>query len=161
MKPIEDFIGDAISSFMPGIFHSGGMAGAAGPSRQVSPAAFIGAPRYHSGGVLPGEVPIIAKRGEGIFTPRQMDNADALFRSLAMLAARPAAGGVTVRIETPAGVGMDRASARTNGEGGLDVDVLLKQVDAGLGGMIGKGNSETGRAIERRFGLDPARSLQR
>ena len=161
MKPIEDFIGGAISSFMPGIFHSGGMAGAAGPSRQVSPAAFIGAPRYHSGGVLPGEVPIIAKRGEGIFTPRQMDNADALFRSLAMLAARPAAGGVTVRIETPAGVGMDRASARTNGEGGLDVDVLLKQVDAGLGGMIGKGNSETGRAIERRFGLDPARSLQR
>ena len=33
---------------------------------------FAGAPRFHAGGILPGEVPIIARRGEGVFTPEQM-----------------------------------------------------------------------------------------
>lgn len=61
-----------------GAAHIGGIAGATSMSRSVSPLAFAGAPRFHTGGILsgmglgPDEVPIIAKKGEGIFTPQQM-----------------------------------------------------------------------------------------
>ncbi len=49
------------------IYHSGGIVGQGGPSRDVSPAMFANAPRYHNGGIAglkPGEVPAILQRGE-------------------------------------------------------------------------------------------------
>lgn len=49
--------------------HTGGTVGSLGAKRSVSPSTFIGAPRYHGGGVAglkPDEVPIIAQRGETI-----------------------------------------------------------------------------------------------
>jgi tape measure domain-containing protein len=60
-----------------GLFHTGGIIGAgARPTKHISAAAFHGAPRFHTGGIvdglLPSEVPIIAKKGEGVFTPAQM-----------------------------------------------------------------------------------------
>lgn len=54
-------------SLLAGILHDGGIAGGGGRRRAVSPAAFVGAPRYHSGGIAgikPGEVPAILQRGE-------------------------------------------------------------------------------------------------
>lgn len=59
---------------IPGILHSGGVAGkdGYGHGRAVSPAVFSGATRYHSGGVAglrPGEVPAILQRGE-VVLPR-------------------------------------------------------------------------------------------
>ncbi|MDW9409558.1 hypothetical protein GOB43_17980 [Sinorhizobium meliloti] len=47
-----------------GLYHSGGTVGSKGASRRVSPFVFAGAPRMHNGGLVPGEVPIIAQRGE-------------------------------------------------------------------------------------------------
>jgi hypothetical protein len=61
-----------------GVKHGGGIAGQSrGRRRRVSMATFANAPRYHTGDIVKprlktGEVPIIAKRGEGIFTPEQM-----------------------------------------------------------------------------------------
>jgi hypothetical protein len=54
---------------IPGILHSGGVAGkdGYGHGRAVSPSVFANAPRYHSGGIAglrPGEVPAILQRGE-------------------------------------------------------------------------------------------------
>ena len=54
---------------IPGILHSGGVAGrdGYGHGRAVSPSVFAGAQRYHKGGVAglrPGEVPAILQRGE-------------------------------------------------------------------------------------------------
>lgn len=79
--------GDALASFglddLSSIFllHEGGVVGApGGMSRMVSPAAFIGAARYHSGGVIglaPDEVPLIAERNEEMLTtsnPRHIFN---------------------------------------------------------------------------------------
>lgn len=59
---------------IPGILHSGGIAGrdGYGHGRSVSPAVFSGATRYHSGGVAglrPDEVPAILQRGE-VVLPR-------------------------------------------------------------------------------------------
>ncbi len=54
-------------------FHSGGVVGHGSPSRLVPAMAFASAPRFHAGGFIgPGEVPIIARRGEGVLTPEQM-----------------------------------------------------------------------------------------
>lgn len=63
-----------------GVRHTGGMAGTHGSSRVVSANTFAGAPKFHTGGIIGGkamglksyEVPIIAKKGEGVFTPEQM-----------------------------------------------------------------------------------------
>lgn len=64
-----------------GAKHTGGIVGG-NPSmiRAVNPAVFKNARRFHSGSnmigsgqkLLPGEVPIIARKDEGIFTPEQM-----------------------------------------------------------------------------------------
>ncbi len=56
-----------------GIMHTGGVVGrGAAGSRLVSMGLFDRAPRFHTGGIVGDEVPIIAKRGEGVFTPEQM-----------------------------------------------------------------------------------------
>lgn len=68
-----------------GLGHTGGLVGASrvgsgNSTRQVDPGIFAGAMRYHEGGIAgirPGEVPIIAKRGEEILTqddPRHILN---------------------------------------------------------------------------------------
>jgi hypothetical protein len=56
------------------VAHTGGMLGAdTFSTRIVHPAHFDGAPRFGSGGVIGSdEVPIVAHKGEGVFTPAQM-----------------------------------------------------------------------------------------
>lgn len=67
--------GGLLGGFLiPGILHSGGVAGkdGYGHGRAVSPSTFAGAKRYHTGGVaglMPGEVPAILQRGE-VVLPR-------------------------------------------------------------------------------------------
>ena len=58
------------------VAHGGGVIGTTPlPMRQVSAQVFKGAPRFHGGGLVPGEVPIIAKPGEVIGWPEQMREA--------------------------------------------------------------------------------------
>lgn len=64
--------GGAASAVSAGTNHTGGMAGSSGlGSRRMPAAAFAGAPRYHTGGMVglaPDEVPIVAQQGEEILT---------------------------------------------------------------------------------------------
>lgn len=62
-----------------GVGHTGGIVGDLTASRRVDPRLFDGAPRFHGGGLVAGERAIVAKEGEGVFTPQQMNNADRLF----------------------------------------------------------------------------------
>ncbi|WP_375695647.1 hypothetical protein, partial [Bartonella sp. AC66GZZY] len=56
-----------------GAAHTGGVIGGdVLASRHVNPAIFSGAHKFHRGGVIGNEVPIIAKRGETVFTRGQM-----------------------------------------------------------------------------------------
>ncbi|RWB95532.1 MAG: hypothetical protein EOQ56_27665 [Mesorhizobium sp.] len=61
-----------------GVAHTGAMVGATTMARAVSPGVFKGAKTYHAGGTVggrrlqPGEVPIIARKGEGVYTPEQL-----------------------------------------------------------------------------------------
>lgn len=53
--------------------HSGGIVGSEATfNRFVHPAYFDHASRFHTGGIAGDEVPIIAKKGEGVFTQGQM-----------------------------------------------------------------------------------------
>lgn len=54
--------------------HTGGVIGTDSlSSKTASPAVFTNAPKYHTGGLVGDEIPIIAKRGETVFTKGQMD----------------------------------------------------------------------------------------
>ena len=58
------------------VAHDGGMIGATPlPRRSVDPRVFDAAPRFHGGGLVPGEVPVIARQGEVIGWPEQMREA--------------------------------------------------------------------------------------
>jgi tape measure domain-containing protein len=68
-----------------GLYHTGGIIGGTPPMTRggISPSVFAGARKFHTGGLItgrnlpglmPSEVPIIAQKGEGVFTPEQMAN---------------------------------------------------------------------------------------
>ena len=67
-------IGDfPTSSGSTAFAHGGGVIGRdTFPARMVDPRAFDTATRYHRGGIVGGEMPIVARSGEGVFTPGQM-----------------------------------------------------------------------------------------
>lgn len=61
------------SGFVVGGNHNGGVAGVSSTfSRFVHPSYFDDAKRYHGGGIVGDEVPVIAKKGEEIGWPAQM-----------------------------------------------------------------------------------------
>lgn len=85
MNALQGIFGGTPMGAMMGLGHTGGLVGSSrvgsgNQSRRVSPTAFAGAMRYHTGGIAglrPGEVPIIAQQGEEILTqddPRHMFN---------------------------------------------------------------------------------------
>jgi len=71
-------VGGVLSGAEFALFHSGGLVGGAAPQRRrVAPAAFIGARRYHAGGLAGDEVPAILRRGEEVLPsnhPRHRNN---------------------------------------------------------------------------------------
>jgi len=85
LNALQGALGGSSFGSLIGLGHTGGMVGSSrvgsgNSSRQVNPAIFNGAMKYHTGGVIglrPGEVPIIAKQGEEMLTrddPRHMMN---------------------------------------------------------------------------------------
>lgn len=97
-------------------FHDGGVVGGKPSfSRRVNSSVWRGAPRFHTGGIAGDEVPIIAKRGEGVFTPEQM-------RALGGRGAR------NVTINMPVTVGDVVTGDRLRSE----MQVLKRQMIAGL-----------------------------
>ena len=75
--------GGYFGAFLAGMFHGGGLVGAPGPSRLMPELAFVGAPRYATGGLAglrPNEMPAILHRGEEELTaqdPRHRANGGA------------------------------------------------------------------------------------
>jgi Trp operon repressor len=108
LKPLFNAIG-------AGEAHTGGVVGSlSGAKRDVSPLLFANAPRFHSGGVLgSGEYPIIAKRGEGIFTPEQM-------RALS-----PSQPQVNVNVQNNANAKVT-VKQSYNGNGGVNINARIE-----------------------------------
>lgn len=155
----------------PSVLHDGGVVGAAGGARRRVPMEiFAGAARYHGGGQIlrPGEVPIIAEEGERMLTAdgsaqtgALIEAQMALVRSLA--AGRAGAGRVEVHLHgAPEGTQVRETDTP---DGGLRLDVMLGQmerrIESGIAQRMREGRSPANRALEGRYGLNPAAGLPR
>ena len=137
---------------MANVAHSGGVIGTdALMTRSVNSNLFTGAPRFHTGGIVRGEVPIIAQEGEAVFTRGQMR---ALGGALSAKSQPPAVN-VQVNVVNKA-QGVDaRIEQQRQPDGGLRLDVFIEQIEGRMARAISQG---TGIAptLERRYGLNPA-----
>jgi len=136
------------------VAHVGGVIGSDPlPSRSVHPTVFDNAPRFHGGGVVGNEVPIIARRGETVFTPGQM-------RALgAELGQKPEVK-VNVHVDNRAPGTEARAQWRSDGGGGLRLDIIVEQIEGQIARNIGRGEG-LAPTMERRYGLNPAAGAYR
>jgi lambda family phage tail tape measure protein len=147
-QPIANALGSINFGAFFGAAHTGGVIGVDSlQSRQVSPTVFAGAPKFHSGGVIGEEVPIIAKRGETVFTPGQIRALNDQRSSASV--------NVEVNVINKAN-GVDaRVQQHQQPDGGLRLDVFIEQIEGRMARAISQG---TGIAptLERRYGLNPA-----
>ncbi|MCK1503129.1 hypothetical protein [Bradyrhizobium sp. 188] len=120
--------------------HAGGIVGSEATfHRYVHPAHFDDASRFHTGGIAGDEVPIIARKGEGVFTQGQM-------AALGRGAGGGAAPQVTVNVvNAPAGVKSQTSQTDANGNTRVDV-ILNKAMDEAVGKSLSTG---TGRRVLR------------
>lgn len=131
------------------VAHSGGVIGKdVLPSRSVSPDLFENAPRFHGGGVVGGEMPIIAQSGETVFTPGQM-------RALGTELGQRSEVQVNVHVDNRAPGTEARAQWRSDGGGGLSLDIVVEQIEGQIARNIGRGEG-LAPTMERRYGLNPA-----
>ena len=143
-------IGDFPVSSGPTAFaHGGGVIGRdAFPTRMVDPRVFDGASRYHRGGIVGGEMPIMVRSGEGVFTPGQM-------QALAPIPdARPVVN-VAVNVCNTAPGTQASADVRREPGGDLTLDIMIEQVEGSMARHIGRGE-DLAPTLERRYGLNPA-----
>jgi len=122
-----------------GLYHSGGIVGAEPTAvRLVNPEMFVGARRFHSGGIAGDEVPIIAKRGEGVFTPGQMS-------------AMGGSGSVTNNIIIENNTGQTATqSQQKNSSGGTDTRITF---GAAMNERFGSGSMDS--VMKGRYGIVP------
>jgi lambda family phage tail tape measure protein len=139
----------SLSAYMGfGAAHTGGIVGADTlKTTYASPAVFSGAPKFHKGGIVGDEVPIIAKRGEGIFTKEQMK-------------ALGNGGGtevnVNVNVVNNAASEVKTSVSKTNlGNGDFSLDVVIEKIEGAIGKNISKGEGLS-PLLEQRYGLNPA-----
>ncbi|MBF0095566.1 MAG: hypothetical protein HQL34_13605, partial [Alphaproteobacteria bacterium] len=139
--------------------HSGGIVGFDGlQGRDVDPALFRAAERFHRGGMVglrSGEVPIVALRGEEVLTrddPRHRFN----------LAG--AQSGVTVVVQPTVTNTVQGTQARTETRKGpageVMIDVFVEQMEMHMSRKIGRGEG-LAPTLERRYGLNPAAGAYR
>lgn len=129
--------------------HTGGVIGTDTlSSRQISPDVFEGATRYHTGGLVGDEIPIIAKRGETVFTKGQMDALGTELNSKAPV-------NVNVNVHNNASGTKASASANKDAQGNVSIDVIVEQIESTIGKNISKGEGLS-PILEQRYALNPA-----
>ncbi|MDZ4216347.1 MAG: phage tail tape measure C-terminal domain-containing protein, partial [Rhodocyclaceae bacterium] len=139
---------------MANIAHSGGLLGTDGlPSRQVDGRLFAGANRFHTGGLVSGEVPIIARQGEAVFTPGQL-------RALGGAVASKPQVNVEVNVINRASGVETRVEQQQQPDGSTRLDVIVEQMEARMARSISQG-SGLAPTLERRYGLNPAAGAMR
>lgn len=129
--------------------HTGGVIGSDNLAmRPVNPAVFTNAPRFHGGGIVGNEVPIIAKQGETVFTPGQMKLLGGMLQS------KPNVN-VSVKVENNASNAQARADVSRDSSGNMDLKIIIEELEGNLSRNIGRGEG-LAPTLERRYGLNPA-----
>lgn len=143
-QPLMEGIGGFFGFSMA---HGGGIIGADNlATKSASSLVFANAPRFHSGGIVGDEVPIIAKRGEGVFTREQMkalgDNGTNVNISVNVI--NNAASDVKTSV-----------SKSDQGNGKFNLDIMIEKIENSMSRNVSKGTG-LAPALERRYGLNPA-----
>lgn len=124
-------------------FHGGGVVGSdAYMRRYIHPSYFDNAPRMHSGGIAGDEVPIVARKGEGVFTEPQMR----------ALGANMGAPQVNVNVHNNSG-GQARVQQSQDANGNLNLDIIVDQVQTKIADTMQRGSSPVSSAIENIYGV--------
>ncbi len=140
------------------IAHTGGLIGLDRlETRSYSTSVFANAPKYHGGGLVAGERPIVARVGEGVFTPKQMDNAD---RILNAALSQPTAVGVVVTVNNHASGTQARAEQSQGADGRIHLDIIVEEIEGRMSRRIGRGEGMA-PVLEHRYGLNPAAGTYR
>ena len=143
-QPLMNGIG---SYFGFAMAHTGGVVGADSlATKSASSFVFAGAPRFHGGGIVGDEVPIIAKRGEGVFTKEQM-------KALGDDGKRET--NIKVNVYNNASGTKARATSSRDDEGNLSIDVIVEKIEQTIGRNISKGEGLS-PILEQRYALNPA-----
>ena len=149
-KPLSNALGDFAGSFFGDLFataHTGGVIGSDNLSSKVaSPSVFLGAPKFHTGGLVGDEVPIIAKKGEAVFTPGQMKLLGGAMNSGA---------NVSVNVHNYASGTTARADVQRDGSGGIDLNIIVEEIENKMNRNVSRGEG-LAPTLERRYGLNPA-----
>lgn len=118
-----------------GGYHTGGIVGSEPTfTRSVPASLFAGATKYHTGGIVGDEVPIVAKKGEGVFTAGQM------------AAMGSGSANVSVTVNNTASDKVESTVKPKMNNGKLELEVLITQVltkDMRNNGSITQGLSST------------------
>lgn len=127
--------------------HTGGIVGSDNLRKTYAgPAVFFNAPKFHGGGIVGDEVPIIAKRGEGVFTREQMK----------AIGDRESTVNISVNVINNASSDVKTSVTKSNqGNGKINLDIMIEKIENSMAKNVSKG---TGLApvLERRYGLNPA-----
>jgi lambda family phage tail tape measure protein len=128
--------------------HSGGIIGLDTlKTTYASLQVFSNAPKFHSGGIVGDEVPIIAKRGEGVFTKEQM-------KALGENGSSEVKINVNV-INNASSEVKASVNKSNNGNGEFSLDVVIEKIESAIGKNISKGEGLS-PLLEQRYGLNPA-----
>lgn len=143
-QPLMNGIG---SYFGFSMAHTGGIVGADSlATKSASSLAFTGAPRFHCGGIVGDEVPIIAKRGEGVFTREQMkalgDNGKQETN-------------IKINVYNNTSGTKARATSTRDNNGDVSIDVIVEKIEQTIARNISKGEGLS-PILEQRYALNPA-----
>jgi hypothetical protein len=151
-------------SGMFGQAHQGGIVGVTGlQQRRVPDLVFAGAQRFHSGGIAglsANEVPIIAKKREMILTTADQKALLNIIRGNNNQKNGGLAVNVQVVNQTSVAV-KPETEQRPNNSGGVDMKIVLNEVDRGLANKISGNESYMDNAMKGRYGLNDAQSKYR
>lgn len=145
-------------------YHSGGIAGKASGRSGLFPASvFSGAPRFHSGGGFGAdEYPAVLLRGERVLNRDETRAYNAGQASVGMpsVSVNTAPPNVSVNIINQTGQQVQaQTETRQDANGGLNLDVILQQVDKGMAGLAKSGKSQFGAYMQKAYGLNKANTL--
>ncbi len=149
-KSITQPLFNGLSSYLGfATAHSGGVIGADSlSSKTASVDVFANAPKYHTGGLVGDEIPIIAKRGETVFTKGQMDALGAELNNKTPVL-------VNINVHNNASGTRTSATSKQDASGNLSIDVMVEKIEGAIGRNISKGEGLS-PILEQRYALNPA-----
>ncbi len=141
----------SVGDFLSGVFHTGGVVGSPGASRYIHPAYFDNAPRFHAGGIVGDEVPIIAQKGERVLTQQQNAAYEASQRPITIQMPDGAGSGPQVQVNVHNAPQGTQVSQSQGSNGGINIDVLVAQMEGKMANRVNNGKSTLSKALENAY----------